>query len=95
MACNDLGGNLMAFKKEKKELKYEIINNIGTVSEQPSGWAKELNRISWNGAEPKYDLRDWAPEHAKMGKGVTLSERELRTLKAIIDKEIELLDEEL
>lgn len=85
----------MAFQKEQKKFKYEIINNIGTISEQTSGWRKELNRISWNGAEPKYDLRDWAPEHAKMGKGVTLSENELRSLKTIIDKEIELLDAEL
>ena len=82
----------MASKKENKELKYEIINNIGTVSEQDSGWKKELNRISWNGAEPKYDLRDWSPEHAKMGKGITLTEEELRSLKVIVDKEIELLD---
>ena len=82
----------MASKKENKELKYEIINNIGTVSERDGGWKKELNRISWNGAEPKYDLRDWSPEHAKMGKGITLTEEELRSLKVIVDKEIELLD---
>lgn len=77
---------------ENKELKYEIINNIGVVSEQPSGWKKELNRISWNGKNPKYDLRDWAPEHAKMGKGLTFTEEELRSLKKVIDAEIEFLD---
>ena len=31
--------------------------------------------------EPKYDIRDWAPEHEKMGKGVTLSEDEMAKLK--------------
>ena len=78
-----------------KELKYEIINCLGVVSEQPSGWKKELNRVSWNGGEPKYDIRDWSPDREKMGKGITLTEAELRSLKAIIDKEIELIDIDL
>lgn len=85
----------MAFKKEKKEIKYEIINNIGVISQNSSGWKMELNRVSWSGAEPKYDLRDWAPEHEKMGKGITLTEEELRSLKAIIDEEIKFLDADL
>lgn len=77
---------------QSKELKYEIINNIGTVSASKSGWKKELNRVSWNGAEPKYDLRDWSGDHTKMGKGITLTEDELRSLKAIIDTEVAFLD---
>ena len=56
------------------DFKYEIVEHIGTLSESAKGWTKELNKISWNGGEPKYDIRDWAPEHEKMGKGVTLSE---------------------
>ncbi|MEG2175144.1 MAG: PC4/YdbC family ssDNA-binding protein [Oscillospiraceae bacterium] len=82
----------MAFQKE---FKFEIINGIGVIAEQPSGWKKELNRISWNGGEPKYDIRDWSSDHQKMGKGVTLTEAELRSLKVIIDEEIKLLDIEL
>lgn len=78
-----------------KELKYEIINSVGVVAEQPSGWKKELNRVSWNGGEPKYDLRDWSPDHKKMGKGITLTEADLRSLKAIIDEEINFLDADL
>ena len=85
----------MAFKKEIKEIKHEIINNIGVISQNSSGWKMELNRVSWSGAEPKYDLRDWAPEHEKMGKGITLTEEELRSLKAIIDEEIKFLDADL
>lgn len=77
-----------------KEFKYEIINSIGVISENNS-WKKELNRISWNGNEPKYDLRDWSDNHEKMGKGITLTEEELRTLKKIIDEEVKLLDEEI
>lgn len=75
-----------------KEFKYEIINNIGILSENNS-WKKELNRISWNGNEPKYDIRDWSNNHEKMGKGITLNDVELRKLKEIIDDEIKLLDE--
>ena len=79
----------------QKEIKFEIINHIGVVSQSQSGWKKELNRVSWNGGEPKYDLRDWAPEHEKMGKGITLTEAELRSLKAITDEEIKFLDADL
>lgn len=82
----------MAFQKE---LKFEIINSVGAISKQSSGWQKELNRISWNGGEPKYDLRDWSPDHEKMGKGITLTEEELRTLKEIIDNEIKIIDNSL
>lgn len=65
------------------DFKYEIVEHIGTLSESAKGWTKELNKISWNGGEPKYDIRDWAPEHEKMGKGVTLSEDEMARLKEL------------
>jgi len=74
------------------EFKYEIINEIGVISEGNGGWKKELNIISWSGKEPKYDLRDWSNNHEKMGKGVTLTEEELRSLYKIIQEEIKLLD---
>ncbi len=66
------------------KFSYEIIETIAVLSEGAKGWQKELNVISWNGREPKYDLRDWAPEHEKMGKGVTLSAEELQSLKAAL-----------
>ena len=66
------------------DFKYEIVEEIGVLSENAKGWRKELNKISWNGADPKYDIRDWAPNHEKMGKGVTLSEEEFLILKQII-----------
>lgn len=55
------------------DIKFEIEKEIGKLSESAKGWTKELNLISWNGKEAKYDLRDWAPEHEKMGKGITLA----------------------
>ncbi|MEH6943968.1 YdbC family protein [Bacillus sp. JJ722] len=67
------------------EIKYEIKQQIGTLSESPKGWNKELNLISWNGKAAKYDLRDWSPEHEKMGKGVTLSVEELKALRDLLN----------
>lgn len=67
------------------DLKYEIKKSICIVSESQKGWKKELNLISWNGKEPKYDLRDWSPEHEKMGKGVTLTIEELKALKEALN----------
>ncbi len=67
-------------------IKYEIIKRIGTLSESAKGWTKELNLISWNDREPKYDLRDWAPEHEKMSKGLTLTTEELKQLKNILNE---------
>ena len=66
------------------EFKYEIIQEMGVLSEGSKGWTKELNLISWNGREPKYDIREWAPGHEKMGKGVTLSEEEMGVLRELL-----------
>ena len=66
------------------EIKYEIVQTIAILSESAKGWKKELNLISWNGREPKYDIRDWSENHEKMGKGVTLSKEELSKLKEIL-----------
>lgn len=68
------------------ELKFEITEQIAVLSESPKGWTKELNLISWNGREPKYDIRDWDPNHEKMGKGVTLSNEELLKLKETLTR---------
>lgn len=70
----------------KTEISFEIIETLGVLSTSTKGWTKELNLISWNGREPKYDLREWSPEHDKMGKGVTLSKEELDVLKGILEK---------
>ena len=66
------------------DFKYDIVEHIGVISENTKGWTKELNLISWNGARPKFDLRDWAPEHEKMGKGITLTNEELEALKELL-----------
>lgn len=69
------------------ELKFEITERIGVLSENAKGWTKELNKVSWNEREPKYDLREWNPDHSRVGKGITLTDEEVETLKAILNGE--------
>lgn len=68
------------------DIKFEIKETIGILSESAKGWAKELNLIRWNDKEPKYDIRDWSPEHEKMSKGVTFTLDELKKLRDILNK---------
>ena len=70
------------------DIKFEIKKEIGVLSENAKGWRKELNLISWNDAAPKYDIRDWAPEHEKMGKGVTLTKEEAEELLKLLGSEL-------
>ena len=67
------------------EFKYEITQELGVLSESKSGWKREVNLVSWNGAAPKLDIRDWAPGHEKMGKGISLRSDEIERLKAILE----------
>lgn len=67
------------------EIKFEIKETLGVLSESAKGWKKELNLISWNDKEAKYDIRDWDGEHAKMGKGVTLTAQELEKLRKVLN----------
>lgn len=66
------------------DLKFEIVQQLGIVSESSKGWTKELNLVSWNDREPKFDIREWSPDHTKMGKGVTLTKEEILKLKEIL-----------
>ena len=68
------------------DFSFEIMKNIGTISEGKGGWAVELNLVSWGGRPAKYDIRSWAPDHKKMGKGLTLSKEELVSLKDLLSK---------
>jgi len=68
------------------DIKYEITEELVVLSESSRGWTKELNMISWNDREPKFDIREWSPEHERMGKGVTLSKDEMKILKDVLNK---------
>ena len=67
-----------------QKFTYEIMEEIAVLSENAKGWCKELNLVSWNGNPPKFDIRDWAPNHEKMGKGLTLTNEEMETLKSFL-----------
>lgn len=67
------------------EIKFEITKSLGVLSEGSRGWQKEINLVCWNERRPKVDIRDWAPEHEKMGKGITLNYEEIKKLKEILD----------
>ena len=66
------------------EIKFEIVESIAVLSKTDKGWSKELNLVSWNERDAKYDLRDWNEDHSKMGKGITLNEDEFLKLKEAI-----------
>lgn len=68
------------------EFRYEIVEELGVISENRSGWTRELNLVSWNGGEPKYDLRDWAPDHEKMGKGISMTKDEVFELLQLLEE---------
>lgn len=71
------------------EFKYEVTERIAVLSTNTNGWERQLNLVSWNEHEPKYDIRDWSPDGTKMSKGISLTRDELAILKGILD-ELEL-----
>ena len=68
------------------DIQFEIVQKIGVLSKTSKGWAKELNLVSWNGRDAKYDIREWSPDGQTMGKGVTLSKEELVALRELLNK---------
>lgn len=70
------------------DVKFEIKEEIGILAENSKGWTKEINLVSWNDGAAKYDIRDWAPGHEKMGKGITLTEQEAKELHALLGKSL-------
>lgn len=62
------------------EITFKITKELGVISETSRGWTRELNMVSWNDREPKYDIRDWSPDHSRMSKGMSLTEDEMKKL---------------
>lgn len=78
-------GNKLYLTRERivsivKDIESEIVIEIAVLSESDSGYTKEINLVSWNGAKPKYDIRSWSPGREKCGKGITLTEDEAKNL---------------
>lgn len=70
--------------KMAKDFEFDIVEHIGVLAEKTKGWKREINLISWGGAEPKIDIRDWSPDHSKMGKGISLTTQEIEKLKELL-----------
>lgn len=68
------------------DFKYEILDNVGVFFNSKNGWTKEINIISWNGAEGKVDIRSWSPDHSRMGKGISLTIEEFKALKELMNE---------
>ncbi|MGE5376349.1 MAG: YdbC family protein [Bacteroidota bacterium] len=68
------------------DITYEVVMHIGVLSQSNTGWTKEVNLVSWNDRPPKYDIRDWSPDHSQLGRGVTLSREELLALRDLLNQ---------
>lgn len=66
------------------DFSFQITEKIGVLSTSKTGWTTELNKVSWGGRPAKYDIRSWAPDHEKMGKGITLTDEEIKSLLDIL-----------
>ena len=62
------------------ELKYEITEQLGKIGDNARGWARELNMVSWNDHDPKYDIREWTPDHKKSTRGMTFTDYEMKKI---------------
>lgn len=71
------------------ELKFEIVENLGVLSENSKGWRKEVNFVSWNERPAKLDIREWNPDHTRMSKGITMTEEEGQILSEILKEEFD------
>lgn len=74
--------------RDNSEFSYEIIEHIAVLSASKVGWSKELNLVSWNGANAKYDIREWDEKHERMSRGVTFSEEEAISLRDALDERL-------
>lgn len=71
---------------QMSQFSFEVVEHLAVLSESPKGWKKELNLVSWNDHPPKFDIREWSPDHEKMGKGVTFSNEEMAALKKVLSE---------
>lgn len=74
----------MSTKEKEREVTFEIGEHFGVISTSVNGWQRELNMVSWNGGNEKFDLRDWDKEHKSMSRGITMTKEEIKTLEKVI-----------
>ena len=71
-------------QRRDDQVRFNLLEHIGVLSRKDSGWTREVNIVSWNGAPAKLDIREWNPEHERMSKGITLFEEEAETLTRLL-----------
>ena len=75
---------------QNREIEYKLVEKLGVLDTHKSGWAREVNIVAWNGKPPKFDIRDWDPEHERMSRGITLHEREAVKLAKILVQRLQM-----
>ena len=67
-----------------ERVEYQIIEKLGSLVTFDNGWSREINIVAWNGGDPKFDIRDWDPDHRRMSKGIRLYADEAELLYLIL-----------
>ena len=67
------------------KITFTIEEELGDLSVASNGWKKQLTYTSWNGRNPKFDLRSWSDDHNAMTKGLSLTKEEMVKLKEILN----------
>ena len=68
------------------DIQFEFCGEHHVIAQGGKGWNLELNIVSWNGRDAKYDIRSWSEDHKKMGKGVTMTAAELLSLRELLNR---------
>jgi len=79
-------------QKSNDEVYFDLMENIGVLTNKENGWTKEVNIVAWNGGRPKVDIRDWDPDHQRMTRGITLFEEEAEKLAKALNRRYGLTD---
>jgi hypothetical protein len=74
------------------DVTFEVVEEIGVLSEGKNGWSKQVNLVSWNGGKPKLEIRDWNEDRSKMGKASTLTYEETQLLLELLKEKADELD---
>ena len=76
--------------RNTERVQFQLVEKLGVLDHHKSGWAREVNLVAWNGNPPKFDIRDWDPEHERMSRGITLFEREAAKLTRILAERLQM-----
>ena len=75
---------------QNREVEFKLIEQLGIIDRHKTGWNREVNIVAWNGKQPKFDIRDWDPDHERMSRGITLHEREAIKLTEILAHRLQM-----